>query len=311
MPESPDPESITSPNEDEEIPHQTKGTFRGAVLTIYRVDGYDEIPSDKLAYFAYGNETCPTTGRPHLQAFSYAKQPLRFAAWKALFPTSHILKMRGTFTQNQRYCSKEGQLIEYGVRPMENGKKRGLSDIKVALDAGEPLRKVEKREECFEDCMRYRRSLEKYEQNRRLEISRAVGFKKKTIHVYIGTAGCFKTRYVFEQFPDVYTMPDNTMRWGGSYDGYSAVLFDDVGPGDIMPITRFLRYCDGYPIEVEVKGGFVPWIPEHIFFTSNTHPRAWWKDIDPLQLAAVERRLDVIRVYKAPGDYEEYGPGQA
>lgn len=310
MPESSDPESITSPNEDEEIPHQTKGTFRGAVLTIYRVDGYDEIPSDKLAYFAYGNETCPTTGRPHLQAFSYAKQPLRFAAWKALFPTAHILKMRGTFTQNQRYCSKEGQLIEYGVRPMENGKKRTVAEVVQAIEQGESYKKLRRQPEITETCARFNRFFKEIEQDVRLERSRAAGFQKKTISVYIGAAGCFKSRHVREQFPDVYSMPDNSMQWAGSYDGQSAVLFDDVGPGNIMSITNFLRYCDGYPIEAPIKGGFVPWTPEHIFFTSNTHPRAWWKDIDPLQLEAVERRLDVIRVYKAPGDYEEYGPGQ-
>lgn len=310
MPESSDPESITSPNEDEEIPHQTKGTFRGAVLTIYRVDGYDEIPSDKLAYFAYGNETCPTTGRPHLQAFSYAKQPLRFAAWKALFPTAHILKMRGTFTQNQRYCSKEGQLIEYGARPMENGKKRTIADVVAAIETGEPYKKIRRQPEVVETCARYNRFFKEIEQDVRLEQSRAVGFKKKTIHVYIGPPGVSKTRHVWEQFPDLYPMPDNKLQWAGSYDGQSAVLFDDVALGDIMPLTSFLRYCDGYPIEVPVKGGFVPWIPEHIFFTSNFFVCEWWSNLTEDQRGAVTRRIDVIRVYKSDGTYTQHAPGQ-
>lgn len=282
------------------------GTFRGAVLTIYQVDAYQEMPSDKLSYFAYGNETCPSTGREHLQAFAYSVTPMRLTGWKAIFPTAHILKMRGTFTQNQTYCSKQGQLIEFGDRPMDHGKKRTVAEVVQAIEKGESYKKLRRQPEITETCARYNRFFKEVEQDVRLEQSRAAGFQKKTISVYIGAAGCYKSRHVRDQFPDVYSMPDNSMQWAGSYDGQSAVLFDDVGPGNIMSITNFLRYCDGYPIEAPIKGGFVPWTPEHIFFTSNTHPRNWWKDLDPLQLEAIERRLDVIRVYKAPGEFEEY-----
>ena len=39
-----------------------------------------------------------------------------FGGWKELFPTAHIEKMKGNFAQNEKYCSKEGKLIEFGDR---------------------------------------------------------------------------------------------------------------------------------------------------------------------------------------------------
>jgi hypothetical protein len=72
---------------------------------------------DQLRYLAYAEETCPTTQKKHFQAFAYAKAPMRFGGWKELFPTAHIEKMKGNFAQNEKYCSKEGKLIEFGERP--------------------------------------------------------------------------------------------------------------------------------------------------------------------------------------------------
>lgn len=296
MPETLKPETSKTP------------TFRSACITHFG-EPYDELP-DKMQYLAYGKEVCPTTGREHYQMWAYAKTPMRLPGWKKIFVGDHIEMMRGTFAENDKYCSKESELVTFGLRPMENGKKRTVAEVITSIESGERYSKIRRKPEVSETCARFNRFFKEIEQDVRLEQSRAVGFKKKTVHVYIGAAGCHKTRHVHEQFPDVYTMPDNSMQWAGSYDGESAVLFDDVGPGDIMSITRFLRYCDGYPIEVPIKGGYRPWVPDHIFFTSNCHPRLWWKDLDALQLQAVERRLDVIRVYKAPGEYDEYGAGQ-
>lgn len=263
-----------------------------------------------LQYFAYSQETCPKTGRSHFQCFGYSTDAQRWGWWQRLLKPHHFEICKGTLYDNDVYCSKEGQLIEWGIKPMGNGLKRGLSQIKECIDNGQSFRKIQRQPELFADCIRYRRALKEYQNDVRLDNMYETGFKKKTVHVYIGEAGCFKSKNVRDQFPMVYSMPDNKMQWAGSYDGQSAVLFDDVGIGSIMSVTDFLRYTDGYPIEAPTKGGFVPWTPEHVFFTSNTHPKQWWPNIDPLQLPAVERRIDVIRVYKGSGDFEEFN-GQA
>jgi len=54
---------------------------------------------------------------------------MRFGGWKELFPTAHIEKMKGNFAQNEKYCSKEGKLIEFGERPKQ-GKRTDLIEVK-------------------------------------------------------------------------------------------------------------------------------------------------------------------------------------
>ena len=54
-----------------------------------------------------------------------------------------------------------------------------------------------------------------------------------------------------------------------------------------MPVTDFLNITDGYPIEVEVKGAFVPWSAHTIYFTSNFDWTAWWSNLGYDQTQAV------------------------
>lgn len=278
-------------------------TFRLACFTIFDME-FDWSKLACLQYYAYGKETCPTTGRQHYQAFGYTAKAQRLSWWRKLLYPHHVERCSGDLMSNEKYCSKEGDYVEYGQKPMANGQKRGMLVIKEAIESGQSFRKIQRQEECFEDCIRYRRALKEFENDVRLDKMYEAGFKKKSVHVYIGLTGCHKSDDVRKQHPRVYQMPDNRMQWAGSYDCQPAVVFDDVGPGNIMSVTDFLRYCDGYPLEAPIKGGFVPWIPEHIYFTSNCAPSEWWPNIDPLHLEAVQRRITEIRVYKGQDDYE-------
>ena len=60
---------------------------------------------------------------------------MRFGGWKELFPTAHIEKMKGNFAQNEKYCSKEGKLIEFGELPKQD-KRTDLVEVKKLLDEG-------------------------------------------------------------------------------------------------------------------------------------------------------------------------------
>ena len=71
--------------------------------------------SSKLGYLAYAHEIAPTTGKDHWQGYAYSKQMITFTVWKKLFPGAHIEQMRSIFAKNEKYCSKEGQLIEHGT----------------------------------------------------------------------------------------------------------------------------------------------------------------------------------------------------
>lgn len=42
-----------------------------------------------------------------------------------------------------------------------------------------------------------------------------------------------------------------------------------------MPLRDLLRIIEGYGMQVPVKGSFVPWRPEVVYFTSDSHPNGW------------------------------------
>ncbi|OZC06010.1 putative viral replication protein [Onchocerca flexuosa] len=81
-----------------------------------------------LIYATIGRETCPTTGRTHLQGFLKFNSPVRFSMLQAKLPRgTHIESAKGTDFQNYKYCSKETIQEEIGTRLLEAKKRK--SDI--------------------------------------------------------------------------------------------------------------------------------------------------------------------------------------
>jgi len=258
---------------------------------------WDQQLPTKLTYIAFGKETAPTTGKEHYQAFAYAKTAMRLSGWNKIFkgltPHTRVEEMRGTFSQNEKYCSKEGQYTTLGEKPMENGKRRDLLVIKDLIDSGEKLDTLVQEEVHFGTVMQYKRGLDYYEHVIAKKRRNAEGYKQPLVHIITGSTGSGKSRIAFDKhgFDKVYIMPDHKLRWCGTYNGQTAVLFDEVRPGSIMPIETFLRIVDGYPVELECKGGYKMLQAGEIYFTSNTPFRDWWPAANAEDYAAAERRI--------------------
>ena len=111
------------------------------------------------------------------------------------------------------------------------------------------------------------------------------------IWCFWGKTGSGKTRRVWE-FTDeskLYVHPGD--RWFDGYDRQPAVLFDDFD-GGWFKITYLLKLLDRYqPMSVPVKGGFTWWMPDTIYFTSNHHPREWYKGASQQHQDALLRRF--------------------
>lgn len=244
-------------------------TFRGAALTIYQIDSYTQLP-EKLSYFAYAVETCPTTGRQHLQAFAYAVSAMRLTGWKKIFPTAHIESMKGTFLQNEKYCSKEGTLVEFGVRPMENGHRRGDLIVKELIDADPNTTLMQIYEDTSEKCaLMYAKSFEQYREHKRAKTIKGDHSAPEVYYIH-GAPGTGKTRFVRDTEPDIYDVPEG-FQWFNGYTGQDAVLFDNF-EGPEKSRATFLKLIDRYPIQVPIKGGFTWWKPKRIYITSVIHP---------------------------------------
>lgn len=279
------------------MPETTRKTIRSITITEHKVLSYDyDAMKDRLKYLAYAEETCPTTGKKHLQGFAYAWKPMRFTTWKNLFPTAHIEEMKGRFRDNAAYCSKEGQLIEFGEKPNENGVKSTLIEYKRKLDGGASVDEVAMDEAYFPTFCQYSRPLDRYKRFIRQK-AKQNDREQPDVYVRIGPAGTGKTRWLDDTFGlDGWVQaPDNNGQWFDNCDR-DVILFDDVEVGAVPPLSLWKRLTDRYPLQVPVKGGYITWKPKVIVFTSNSHPFEWWPTLTDFDKLAIERRLKEVVV---------------
>lgn len=296
------------------MPETSKtATVRSMVMTIFgeRLPEWEAI-KEKIKYFAYADEVCPSTGRPHKQAFAYAWKPMRLAGWRKLFPEIHMETMRGAFRDNEAYCSKQGKLTEHGVRPEENGIKTSVLEFKRRIDAGERVEEIADCQENFNTYLLYKNGLKEfaaYKRRKTLQMNRDV----PAVYLRIGTGGTGKTRWLDDTFGlDGWRYaPDNTGKWFDNCDERDVIVFDDVEAGQIPPISLWKRLTDRYPLPVPVKGGYITWKPKAIVVTSNYEPGTWWPGIDPINVHAVMRRVyKIVRVFKDGKEEEVFNPFQ-
>lgn len=120
----------------------------------------------------------------------------------------------------------------------------------------------------------------------------AIGVVREVI-VYWGRTGVGKSRLAWEQFPSAYPK-DPRNKWWDGYQGQRQVIIDEFR-GDIG-ISHVLRWCDRYPVLVETKGSSTTLNAETIIFTSNLHPKDWYKELDEETYLALKRRLKIFNV---------------
>ena len=198
---------------------------------------------------------------------------MRLTGWKKIFPGDHIERMYGTFAENDAYCSKESEMTVFGIRPMENGKKRKLQDVSTAVveaaasgvDIGEVAVQVENRSVYVQ----YHNGLQKlYDHAVRRRLKSMSNDVAPEVHFFWGPPGSGKTREVYSLEPDVYKVsPSDKYKWFDGYYGQPAVLFDNITPQNISPVDLLIA-IDRYYSEMPRKGGFVGWRPQRIYLTT-------------------------------------------
>lgn len=289
------PTSVQATSVQPEIDQPDDHKYRRACITCFKWP-IEPIFDSKLGYLAYAHEIAPSTGKDHWQGYAYAKQPQTFTAWCKMFPGAHIEQMRSTFAKNEKYCSKEGQLIEHGTLPKQ-GERSDLNTMKVHLDAGKrPLEIADVEDGMFSVVARHHKFAETYFQYKRAK-TLAHDRTAPDVYVRIGPPGTGKTKWMDDTYGigNWVTAPDNNGHWFDGCD-HDVILFDDVEAGAIPTTSLFKRLTDRYPIKVPVKGGFITWKPRVICFTSNSHPKEWWPGISEFNLQAIERRITSIDV---------------
>lgn len=257
----------------------------------------EEIP--QLRYVCMGRETCPTTGTEHWQGWAVFNHPIRRAlAARRLgcaFDATQI--MRGTVEDNDMYCKKDGDVVEWGDRPaVTQGRPR--SDLATYLDGMEQgMTELQLYDEWPTTAVVFGRRVEELRRMREVGARELIGRRrtwKTEVRVWWGhRSGTGKTRaaidWLTEEEGSTY---DDVQQSGNFVIGYTNnanVLLDDF-EGHIMQRNLFLRMADRYQMTINVKyKDGVQWNPRKLAITSNTNPQSWYTQPD-----AVMRRIDVV-----------------
>lgn len=258
--------------------------FRNWCLTIFDKELIDNFYDDRIRYAAFGEETCPETGRIHYQAFCCFKDPIKFCTIKKIFPGVHIERMKGSIYQNEKYCSKEGQLIEIGEKPKDS-KEIGKDYWKEQLD----LARIDPSTCDPRLQISHYKSLESINQKRK----RSEQFKSLDIldnEWLVGPPGSGKSSYARKENPGAYLKQCN--KWWNGYDLEEVVIIDDIDDTHTWMAYFINQWADHYPFPAEVKGGEMIIRPKRIIVTSRYMPDQIFKSISDIQ--SIERRFRFI-----------------
>lgn len=251
--------------------------------TIFDLDfDFSELAdSEKLRYFAYAEEVCPSTLKKHFQFYCYFLNPVHSIKHVSnLLGGAHVEPCRGTLNDNESYCSKESDLIHWGDKPSQGRRtdieavmydifKTGVSELDIADDNPKLWCMYGRRFESYRDLIQQPRTW------------------KTEVRVFYGDPGTGKTRAAIdwlEEYDNVFFQNDYVM----GYKNHENILIDDFD-SKTLPRMLFLQMTDRYKMKVNVKYGEMEWNPKRIAITSNFHPDNWYG-----KSVAVDRRISEI-----------------
>lgn len=237
-------------------------------------------------------------GFKHWQVVCCFERKVRFTTVKDMFgPTAHIELTRSDAANN--YVHKEdtrvdGTQFELGQLPFKRNSSTDWNAVKEAAQAGR-LGDI--------DADVYVRH---YSSLKRIALDNMAPLPgEREVVVFWGPTGTGKSHRAWgEASMLAYPKPPTTKWWDGYQpEKHQHVVMDEFD-GQIG-ITHLLRWFDKYPCVVEQKGGGCCLIAKKIWITSNIDPQDWFPDGKPAQVAALMRRLKVIKMekkYEKPRD---------
>lgn len=220
-------------------------------------------------------------GTPHVQGYIVLLSRTRMSTLKLRFQSNlHLEKRRGTHSQAVAYCSKEETRVSgpwtYGSDddiPEGQGARSDLTTVKRKLDAGATMITIA--DEHFSDFIRYHKAFIVY---KRLKSPKR-DWEMEVI-VLIGETGTGKTRFVADNYDDVFSVPDKkgSGTYWDDYDGQETVLVDECY-GKRFSHSFLLRLLDRYAMSVPIHGGSLNFNSRRIVLTSNAHPADWYRGL--------------------------------
>lgn len=265
------------------LPSQWIGTWNNYVAgDAERFSNWCELNCQ----YSIGGYEIGKQGTPHIQSFHQMKRRCNFAAFKLLFPSVRVTPITYGFSHDPAsYCCKDGKpAFETGAFVEKNpGARTDLHKAAAHALSGASLREIAMIDPgavamAPSGLGRLVTMFEK-PRDRRIPL----------VCVCLwGQTDCHKTRRIYDH---IESLGEELFHWspmqGPWFDGYmgqSHVLMDEYRGQ--LPLGALLSITQRYPTRVPVKGGFVQWKPNFIYFTSPKPLRKWYTADDEYDLIA-------------------------
>lgn len=236
-----------------------------------------------------GNEV-GAMGTPHFQGFLVFTNPVRMATVKNLpgMHRAHIESARGSIQQNVVYCSKSGNVQEYGELPSQ-GTRTDLARVATLVTEGKTLSEIS--DACPTEFIKFHKGIE-----RLMQLRMPYRNWKTEVLWFYGPTGTGKSKTAWEiaELDGSYYAKDPTSKWWCGYVGQNVVIIDDYRK-DFCTFASLLRLFDRYPLPIEVKGGTTQFLARKIILTTPKDPLETWDGRTSEDLAQLTRRITEIR----------------
>lgn len=274
---------------------------RNYVFTDFELlnwEGIYETNKRIIRYIGLGREVCPKTGTPHLQGFIqlHVAKELTFVKKLTQSDSLHLERMIGTVKQNMTYCSKGGEFTEYGT-PTQQGARTDILDVFHAIRSGEDLFTISSdNPELF--C-KYRNGINQYKEMH--NDKSAPKWRMVEVIFITGPTNTGKTRRAMEEA--TFQINGYELEWWNGYDSDDVICIDEYN--NDIPITKLLKYLDGYKLRLPIKGGFTFAKWHKVYITSNLRLEELHTQAKPEHIKALRRRITKVIDLWPIGEEEE------
>ena len=264
-------------------------------LNNYTDDEFNQLKEmydkdNSIRYLCFGVEV-GESGTSHLQGYIVFKNARVFNSVKKMLPRAHLEKSKGDANSNVVYCSKDGDFLEWGDRPI-SAKRKGEAEkerwVAIVNDAKEGnIDELSDREPKV--FLQYYSTLKKIA----IQYGQLPPDLTDPCGVWIwGPPGVGKSFKARADYPGAYYKPCN--KWWDGYQGQENVIMDDFDKVHHVLGHHLKIWSDAYAFLMEIKGGSWTARPMNIVITSNYHPDEIWTD--PSLLSAIIRRFKIIHI---------------